>query len=189
MMLNAYGSAVLRSEMDFPIWASVKHGVENPVKRGTESEREGETKKYDELVAKGYTVRVSPFTHSFGDEPPMKMYNYIKRTGGPEAEEEYKVMQFLYQYIYIANTIGIEYCDKWMKHLEGDTYRQEQYERAVKNKPKLAYCHLKSSGGQCRIDCPFWNGGCRMSDAEEQASAALIEKYEPLKRREERWKR
>lgn len=183
MMLNAYGSAVLRSELDFPIWASVKHGIENPVKRGTDSEPEGETKVYDELIAKGYKVHVSPFTFSFGDEPGKKMYEYVKRTGGPEAEEEYKVMEFLYQYIYIANTVGIEYCDKWMKSLEKDTYRQEQYERAVKNKPKLSYCHLKSSGGQCRMDCPFWNCGCCMSDAEERASAELLEKYEPLKRR------
>lgn len=183
MILNAYGSAILKSEMDFPIWASVKYNIENPVKRGTESEREGETKKYDELVAKGYTVHVSPFTHSFGNEPPIKMYNYIKKTGGPKAEEEYQIMRFLYQYIYIANTVGIEYCDKWIKSLEEDKYRQEQYERAIKNKPKLAYCHLKSSGGQCRIDCPFWNCGCQISSEDERASAALIEKYEPLKRR------
>lgn len=189
MILNAYGSAVLRSEMDFPIWASVKHGVENPVKRKTAEEPEGETKIYDKLIADGYTIHVSPFTFSFGNEPSKKMYECVKRTGGPEAEEEYKVMQFLYQYIYIANSIGIEYCDKWMKSLEEDTYRQEQYERAVRNKPKFAYCHLKSSEGQCRIDCPFWNGGCRITDAEEQASAALMEKYEPLKRREERWRR
>ena len=33
MVLNAYGSAVLKSELDFPIWASVKHGIENPVKK------------------------------------------------------------------------------------------------------------------------------------------------------------
>lgn len=111
------------------------------------------------------------------------MYNYIKRTGGPEAEEEYKIMAFLYQYIYIANTIGIEYCDKWINSLKEDRYKQKQYERAIKNKPKLAYCHLKSSGGQCRIDCPFWNRGCQISSEDEQASAALIEKYKPLKRR------
>ena len=183
MVLNAYGSAILKSEMDFPIWASVKHGIKNPVERGRDSEPEGKTKIYDELIAKGYTVHVSPFIFSFGNEPHKKIYEYEKRTGGPEAEEEYKVMQFLYQYIYIANTIGIEYCDKWIQSLKEDIYRQKQYERAIRNKPKLAYCHLKSSGGQCKIDCPFWNGGCHISAAEEQASAALIEKYEPLKRR------
>ena len=53
----------------------------------------------------------------------------------------------------------------------------------VKNKPKLAYCHLKNSNGQCRIDCPFWNGGCQISVAEEQQSRDLLEEYKPLELR------
>ena len=39
----------------------------------------------------------------------------------------------------------------------------------VKNKPKLAYCHLKSSNGQCRIDCPFLEW--RMPDISRRRAA------------------
>lgn len=182
MVLNAYGSAILKSEMDFSIWA-MKKGIKNPVKKKIESEKEGETAKYNKLIEEGFEVHVSPFIHRFNGEPSKKLYDCIKREGGPEAEENYKIKRFLYQFIYIANVIGIEYAEKWINSYKEDKYRQEEYARMVKNKPKLAYCHLKSSNGQCRIDCPFWNGGCQISVAEEQQSRDLLEEYKPLERR------
>lgn len=72
MMLNAYGSAILKSEMDFPIWASVKYNIKNPVKRGFDSEPEDETKVYDKLIAEGYTVKVSPL-------PSLLVIKRVKR--------------------------------------------------------------------------------------------------------------
>lgn len=173
MVLNAYGSAILKSEMDFSIWA-MKKGIKNPVEKKIESEKEGETAKYNKLIEEGFEVHVSPFIHSFNGESSKKLYDCIKREGGPEAEENYKIKRFLYQFIYIANVIGIEYAEKWINSYKEDKYRQEEYARMVKNKPKLAYCHLKSSNGQCRIDCPFWNGGCQISVAEEQQSRDLL---------------
>ena len=68
MVLNAYGSAILKSEMDFSIWA-MKKGIKNPVEKKIESEKEGETAKYNKLIEEGFEVHVSPFIHSFNGEP------------------------------------------------------------------------------------------------------------------------
>jgi hypothetical protein len=180
MVLNAYGSAVLGSEMDFPIWAR-QHKMKNPVEKGHVSEAVGETKKYDELIANGYTVTVDPFTSRWGDGRETRMYTYVKREGGPEAEEKYKINQFLYQYIYIANTVGIDLANHWVESLN-DGYHKEEYIRAINNKPKLAYCQLKNEKGQCKMNCPYFNCGCKITEVQELASQTIIDTYEPVKR-------
>ena len=52
MVLNAYDSAILKSQMDFSIWA-MKKGIKNPVEKKIESEKEGETAKYNKLIKEG----------------------------------------------------------------------------------------------------------------------------------------
>ena len=57
MVLNAYDSAILKSQMDFSIWA-MKKGIKNPVEKKIESEKEGETAKYNKLIKEGFEVTV-----------------------------------------------------------------------------------------------------------------------------------
>lgn len=172
MILSNFGSAVLKSDMDFDYWC-LEHDIAKLKDRMYyASEPKDEHKVYDELVAKGYNVHKSLFCAGGKNQ-----YTYtIPRT--QEEKELYWQHEINFRYIYISLWMGsTEDAERWVNETYSNPSRSkvEKYEFMKTHKPNLPYC---VAGKQCSLFCPHYSAtGCQLSPQEQEKVNQLLDFY------------
>lgn len=172
MILSNFGSAVLKSDLDFDNWC-LNNGLSKlKNKIHYASEPKNEHAVYDALVAKGYKVRKTLF--SVNDK---NQYTYtVPRT--QEEKEAYWQHEINFRYLYIAKWMGsIDAAEYWVQETYSNPPRSrvEEYEFIKSHKPTIPHCAV---GCQCCLFCPWYNAsGCQLSDTEDQKIKEFMEYY------------
>lgn len=157
MILDNYSSAVLKSDLDYPVWARKNNIVIVKNTPGFAHEPKDEHTIYDKLIAQGYEVKESLF--SFKDKNE-RTYIYKKKYTEQE-KKEYYLHEMYFRYIYIADWMkNIGYAEAWLEGFLKEEKLKNYKDFLIENKPRLPHCVFNK--GQCNCTCPWFEARCTL---------------------------
>lgn len=158
MILDSYSSAVLKSDLDYLIWAK-KNNI--AIVQGTpnfDCEPIGQHEVYDKLIAQGYEVKK---TYTLWNKKQNKQYYEYKKKVSEQEKKNYYLHEMYFRYIYIADWMqNIEYAEVWLEKFLNKEELKNYKDFLIENKPRLPDCVFNK--GQCDCTCPWFEARCTL---------------------------